>query len=156
MIHFVKGNIFDSEAQALVNPVNTDGVMGKGLALQFKNRFPRNYEAYKKACWEERIRIGRHLVVSENMSLDKPPKLIINFATKTTWRSPSQYEYISDGLSELVRLMDLGEVSSIAMPALGVGNGGLKWLAVKELMVHYLKDVDAEIFIYDPMENIYE
>ena len=96
MISYVKGNLFDSDAQALVNTVNTVGVMGKGIALQFKEAFPDNYRIYRKACKEGNFSVGQMLVTSINDMYGGQGRLIINFPTKTDWRKPSEYVYIEE------------------------------------------------------------
>ena len=103
MIHFVTGNILDSSAQALVNTVNTMGVMGKGIALQFKKQFPNNYRIYKEVCEQNALQVGQLLIIEED-SMFSGKKVIINFPTKTNWRLPSEYEYIEAGLKELKKV----------------------------------------------------
>ena len=93
MIHYVKGNLLESEAEALVNTVNTVGVMGKGIALQFKEAFPENFRIYKKTCQKKELQIGSMLIVKDS-NLTSGQKLIVNFPTKTHWRLPSEYSYI--------------------------------------------------------------
>jgi len=124
MIHYKTGNLLDSEAEALVNTVNTVGVMGKGIALQFKNLFPKNFKLYSNACKNKELRVGK-LLVTEEESLLTGKKVIINFPTKTNWRLPSEYQYIEDGLVELVKVIRERNLKSIAIPPLGSGNGGL-------------------------------
>lgn len=155
MIKFKIGNLLESDAQALVNTVNTDGVMGKGIALQFKNTYPNNYKNYVKACKEGSISIG-NLLVYEEETLLNGKKIIINFPTKTTWRKPSEYSYIDLGLKNLVELIKKYKIKSIAIPPLGAGNGGLDWNIVKDLLQKYLKDLDCDIYIYEPNNAIKE
>ncbi|WP_243839339.1 macro domain-containing protein [Flavobacterium sp. S87F.05.LMB.W.Kidney.N] len=145
----------DSDAQALVNTVNTVGVMGKGIALQFKNQFPNNYKIYAKACKNNEFHIGE-LLVTEEESLLGGKKIIINFPTKTDWRKPSEYSYIEKGMIELVNVIKDRNIKSIAIPPLGAGNGGLDWDKVSRLMKYYLKDVDSEITIFQPNDAIEE
>lgn len=152
---FVTGNILDSKAEALVNTVNTEGVMGKGIALQFKNAFPYNYKVYKKACEEGNVKIGKLLYVKDKSLLDGE-KIIINFPTKTTWRKPSEYIYIEQGLKDLKRIIEELAIKSIAIPPLGAGQGGLNWEKVKSLLTEYLSGLDAEIIIYEPNNKIKE
>ncbi|MEZ0131231.1 macro domain-containing protein, partial [Flavobacterium sp. LBUM151] len=155
MLKFIKGNLLDSDAQALVNTVNTVGVMGKGIALQFKNQFPNNYKIYAKACKNNEFHIGE-LLVTEEESLLGGKKIIINFPTKTDWRKPSEYSYIEKGMIELVNVIKDRNIKSIAIPPLGAGNGGLDWDKVSRLMKYYLKDVDSEITIFQPNDAIEE
>lgn len=156
MIKYITGNILDSKAQALVNTVNTEGVMGKGIALQFKKAFPTNFKLYKEACKQQNIGIGQ-LFVAKDSNLASGEKLIINFPTKTTWRKPSEYIYIEKGLDDLLKIIETHNIKSIAIPPLGAGNGGLEWENVKTIIekkLAHLKDID--VFIYEPSLAIKE
>lgn len=155
MIHFKKGNLLDSNAEALVNTINTVGVMGKGIALQFKNMFPNNYKLYKEACKNNEIEVGK-LFVTEEENLLTGKKIIINFPTKTNWRLPSEYIYIEKGLIELKRFIIEHNIRSIAIPPLGSGNGGLNWNRVKTMLVACLSELNCDIFIYEPSPDIKE
>ena len=155
MIHYVTGNLLESKAEALVNTVNTDGVMGKGIALQFKNTFPNNYKKYAKACKNNEVKIGK-LFVAEDESMFTGKKMIINFPTKTTWRKPSEYIYIEKGLSDLKRIIKGKNIKSLALPPLGTGNGGLNWNKVKFILEKNLSDISCEIYIYQPGTKIKE
>lgn len=155
MIHYVKGNLFDSEAQALVNTVNTVGVMGKGIALQFREAFPYNYRVYRNACLKKELRVGQMLVVEDN-NLTSGHKIVINFPTKTHWRLPSEYSYIEQGLKALRVEIKHRKISSIAIPPLGSHNGGLDWSRVKQMVESELSDLECEIFIYEPTDVIIE
>ncbi len=155
MMHFVTGNIMDSTAQALVNTVNTVGVMGKGIALQFKNQFPNNYKIYKEVCEKKELKIGQ-LLVTEEDSLLSGRKIIINFPTKTHWRLPSEYDYISMGLQELAKVIQERNIQSIAIPPLGSGNGGLDWNKVKPIIAEVLKGIDCHVYLYEPNAVIKE
>ena len=142
------------DAQALVNTVNTVGVMGKGIALQFKERFPENYNIYSRACKEGLLTVGQ-LLITEIKRLDGE-KLIINFPTKTTWRRPSEYAYIESGLLTLrSKIQELG-IRSIAIPPLGSHNGGLDWARVKKMIIDSLGDLDCDVRIYEPSTAIVE
>src|SRR6185312_10663000 len=138
MINYIIGNLLESPAQALVNTVNTVGVMGKGIALQFKNEFPNNYKQYVKACNDGSFGIGK-LLITEEESLLHGKKTIINLPTKTDWRKPSEYDYIEIGLKELASEINQRNIKSIAIPPLGTGNGGLNWAIVKDLMEKSLR-----------------
>lgn len=155
MIQFITGNLLESEAQALVNTVNTVGVMGKGIALQFKNAFPDNFKKYSNACKNKQVKIGK-LFVTEEETLLTGKRIIINFPTKTDWRLPSEYSYIEAGLAELVDLINDLKIVSIAIPPLGSGNGGLDWNKVKVILEKYLSGMDCEVFIYEPSSAIRE
>jgi O-acetyl-ADP-ribose deacetylase (regulator of RNase III) len=124
MIVETTGNLLLDDAQSLVNTVNTVGVMGKGLALQFKRAFPANFDAYARACAEGRVRPGRIFATA----LDDD-RWILNFPTKRHWRQPSQPEDIRSGLDDLVRTIVEFNLSSVALPPVGCGNGGLDWRA---------------------------
>lgn len=138
-----------SGAEALVNTVNTVGVMGKGIALQFKEAFPYNNKVYVDACKRKDLVPGKMLAVwDENLQLGR--KLIINFPTKEHWRNPSKYEYIEKGLVALKALLKERAIQSVAIPPLGSGNGGLDWAQVKPMIVAALSDLDMDVFIYEP------
>ncbi len=148
MIKFVEGNLMESAAQALVNTVNLEGFMGKGIAYQFKKQYPKNFDEYNSACKNGVIQIGKSLVFFEN------EKIIINFPTKDKWRSKSKIEYIRLGLMDLVQKIKQLNIKSIAIPPLGTGNGGLNWNEVRNMMIEYLKDLEnCEIFIYEPSSS---
>ncbi len=155
MIQFLKGNLLDSSAEALVNTVNTAGVMGKGIALQFKEAFPINYKKYSDACKAGLVAPGKLLAVKDHNAL-LGEKLIINFPTKKHWRHPSKYEYIEDGLKALVRLIEDHKIKSIAIPPLGCGNGGLDWSVVKGMIEKYLSSVDATVYVFEPNASVKE
>lgn len=155
MILYKTGNLLDSEAEALVNTVNTIGVMGKGIALQFKNIFPNNFKLYSNACKTKEVQVGQ-LLVTEEEALLTGKKIIINFPTKTNWRLPSEYQYIEAGLTELVKVIKEKKIKSIAIPSLGSGNGGLDWNKVKPILEKYLADLDCDIYIYEPNTTIQE
>ncbi len=155
MIHFTKGNLLDSDAQALVNTVNTVGVMGKGIALQFREAFPENYLFYRKACLRNSLVVGQMLVF-EDTNLKGEQKIIINFPTKTHWRLPSEYSYIEKGLQSLSNEIRNRNIRSIAIPPLGSHNGGLDWRRVKRMIEENLSDLDCDIYLYEPSDTIVE
>src|SRR5258706_13997677 len=128
---FLIGNLLEADTQALVNTVNTVGVMGKGIALQFKEQFPVNFSIYENACKKGLVKTGEMLVTSE-VSLEGE-KIIINFPTKTEWYRKSQYGFIEEGLKDLVRVIKKYNIQSIGLPPLGCGHGGLKWEKVRPL-----------------------
>lgn len=149
MITFKQGDIFQEDVEAVVNTVNTVGAMGKGLALAFKNKFPENNKHYADACRNNHVVTGKMFVVS----LINRGKLryIVNFPTKQHWRNPSQIEWIADGLKDLRQFILSSGISSIAIPALGVGLGGLQWSSVKELIRAELEDLNhVEIIVFEP------
>lgn len=155
MITYVTGNIFESPAEALVNTVNTVGVMGKGIALQFKKSFPGNYNEYRRACKNGELSIGQ-LLISTDRNMDSGEKIIINFPTKTDWRKSSEYSYIEAGLDTLARELETRGIKSVAIPPLGAGNGGLNWPRVKSMIEDRLKDSSSDIFVYEPNKEIKE
>jgi O-acetyl-ADP-ribose deacetylase (regulator of RNase III) len=119
--------------------------MGKGLALEFKNRFPQNYEAYKLYCNEGLLKPGRSFVWRTN-----DDKYIFNMATKDDWRNPSKIEYIENGLIELSDYIVSHNIYSIAIPKIGCGLGGLSWRAVKSLIVKYIDSInDLTIYLFE-------
>ena len=150
MIHFVKGNLFDTQCEAIVNTVNCVGVMGKGVALQCKNEYPENYRSYRERCRKGELQPGTLLVLRDTSLRTGHQKTIVNFPTKTDWRLPSRYEYVDKGLSALRTFLQTGKVKSIAIPPLGCGCGGLKWEIVKVEIKNFLADLPVDIFIYEP------
>ncbi|MEB3315760.1 MAG: macro domain-containing protein [Candidatus Melainabacteria bacterium] len=152
----VQGNLLDSKCEALINTVNCVGVMGKGIALQFKKKWPSNFLKYKKACDLKYMSIGSNLVFDLGF-FENNPRYIINFPTKDHWKDNSRLEYIDSGLSDLKRIIEEYKIKSIAVPPLGCGNGGLEWDSVKDLIYKYLHDLDTEIILYIPYSpNVYE
>lgn len=149
MIQILTGDLLKSDAEALVNTVNTVGVMGKGIALQFKEAFPYNNKVYIETCKRKELEPGKLLSVwDENLLYGK--KLIVNFPTKTHWRQPSKYEYIEEGLTALREEIKNKKIKSIAIPPLGAGNGGLDWTVVKPMILEALKDLPVDIQIFEP------
>lgn len=142
MIHYVSGNIFDSPAQTLVNPVNTVGVMGKGLALEFKKRYPRMFEEYKKQCRDGWLYVGSFMLWRAK------DHFVLNFPTKKHWKDPSSLIYVEAGLLSLANEYENYGISSIAFPKLGCGNGGLDWEVVKPVMERYLQELPIDVYIY--------
>ncbi|RAV28064.1 type II toxin-antitoxin system antitoxin DNA ADP-ribosyl glycohydrolase DarG [Sinomicrobium soli] len=155
MIKYTTGNIFESSAQALVNTVNTVGIMGKGIALQFKKAYPNNFKAYVEACKNGEIKVGK-LFVTQDSNLDTGEKIIVNFPTKKHWRKPSEYVYIEEGLDDLIRIIRTQQIKSIAIPPLGAGNGGLEWEKVKKIIETKLQNFNIDIFVYEPTTQIKE
>lgn len=148
MITFTQGNLLESGAQALVNTVNTVGVMGKGIALMFKERFAQNYQLYAAACKQQRVKTGS-MFVTETGELSGP-RWIVNFPTKQHWRGSSRMEWIVDGLADLRAWILVNNVESIALPPLGAGNGGLDWAQVRLQIEEALGDLDTDIMVYEP------
>lgn len=149
MIKYITGNLLESEADCLINTVNCEGYMGKGIAYQFKLRFPENNKDYVKACNNGTLTIGELHFYKED------GKMIINFPTKDKWRNKSEMDYIEKGLNQLVELLPKLNINSIAIPPLGCGNGGLKWDEVKTLILEKLGDSKEkyDLYIYEPSKN---
>ena len=142
MISYIKGDIFNSPAQVLVNTVNTVGVMGKGIALEFKNRYPEMFKVYQKECDENNFDIGNLLLWK------KEDKWVLLFPTKKHWRSKSEIYYIEKGLDKFVQTYEVLGIESIAFPRLGCGNGGMEWNVVQPIMEKHLKNLPIRIYIY--------
>ncbi len=149
-IKYKSGDILGEDAEALVNTVNCVGVMGRGIALQFKNAFPDNFEAYAAACKRRDVTPGRMLVFPTGRLTN--PHLIINFPTKRHWRGGSRMADIESGLSSLVQVIEQYKIHSIAIPALGSGLGGLDWSEVKPRISAAMEPLaDVRIIVYEPV-----
>jgi len=147
VIRHTQGNLLEANAEALVNAVNEVGVMGKGIALLFREAFPDNTRAYEGACRAGEVRVGRMLV--NRIATAVGQKWIINFPTKRHWRNPSKIEWIQEGLKDLVRVIRENGIRSVAIPPLGCGNGGLDWEQVRpeiESALDGLQGVDVQIY----------
>jgi O-acetyl-ADP-ribose deacetylase (regulator of RNase III) len=148
VIEAAAGDMLRAQAEALVNPVNCVGVMGRGLALQFKRAFPRNFAAYAEACRRGQVQPGRVLVVETGQSTT--PRYIANFPTKRHWKDPSRLADIDAGLVALrAEVARLG-VRSIAVPPLGCGLGGLAWSEVRPRIYRALAALDVRVLLYEP------
>lgn len=149
MIERTTGNLLQADVEALVNTVNTDGFMGKGIALQFKQAFPANFDAYRKAVDRGEVRPGSMFVFETGSMLG--PRWIINFPTKRHWRQNSRIEDIESGLEALVREIRARNVRSIAIPPLGCGNGGLDWNEVRPRIERALAEVpEVRVVLFEP------
>lgn len=149
MINFVTGNLLESETYALVNTVNCEGYMGKGLAYQFKQRYPNMNAEYVKKCKAHQLQPGMlHSYLEDS-------KLIVNFPTKNKWREKSRMEYITSGLDALIALIKEKQITSVAIPPLGSGNGGLNWSDVKQVIIQKLSCLgdEVDIYVYEPSQN---
>lgn len=150
MITYTSGNLLADDAEALVNAVNCVGVMGKGIALGFRRRFPANTIAYSAACKAGQVQ-PRRMFIAETGEL-MGPRWIVNFPTKQHWRDSSRLSWIEAGLVDLRRFIETNQVRSIALPALGCGNGGLAWAEVKVLIEQALAALDkVEVRVYEPL-----
>ncbi len=151
MIRLTQGNLLEAPAEALVNTVNTIGVMGKGIALMFKERFDENFRLYAAACKAKQVQTGKMFVTQVNELYG--PRWIVNFPTKQHWRAPSRMEWVVDGLQDLRRFLIEQQVKSIAIPPLGAGNGGLQWADVRKQIELALGDLDTEILLFEPTQQ---
>ncbi len=152
MIELKQDNLFHAKVDALVNTVNTVGVMGKGIALQFKRTYPDNFKAYARACKAGEVVIGKMFTFDRGEL--STPRFIINFPTKQHWRSPSRLEYIESGLVDLMHEIKRLGITSVAMPALGCSNGGLEWADVKPRITDAFNDMpEVRVLLYEPQEH---
>jgi O-acetyl-ADP-ribose deacetylase (regulator of RNase III) len=143
MLTYVRTSIFESPAQTLVNTVNVVGVMGKGIALEFKKRYPDMFKHYKQFCDTHQLEIGKlHLWRAAD-------HWILNFPTKTTWKKPSKIEYVEKGLETFIKSYRQMGISSISFPPLGCGNGNLAWDDVRPIMESYLRALEIPVYIHD-------
>lgn len=145
MIRYQHGNLLDSQAQTLVNTVNCVGIMGKGVALEFRRRFPKMYKDYLRMCEDGLVRPGEPYCYSGS------GHQIINFPTKDHWRSRSRLADIDRGLSILRTHYVDWNITSLALPPLGCGNGGLNWSEVRPLIEHYLGELPIDVEVYVPL-----
>jgi len=148
MVYRAEGDLLATNAEALVNTVNTVGVMGKGIALQFKQAFPDNYAAYEAACKRDEVQVGKMFVFHRSVN---NPRIIINFPTKKHWKGKSKIEDIKSGLRALIEVVKEECIHSIAVPPLGCGNGGLDWEEVRPLIEQsFAKLPDVKVQLFHP------
>ncbi len=153
MIHYTQGNLLDAEVEALVNTVNTVGIMGKGIALMFKEAFPENFRLYAAACKQGEVQIGKMFVTERPLLAGSGavPRWIINFPTKRDWRDRTRLDWVQAGLADLTRILQEKAIRSVALPPLGCGNGGLEWAAVRPLIEQALAGLPSvEVLVYEP------
>ena len=149
MIELTQGDILRADAEALVNTVNCVGVMGRGIALQFKKAFPENFKHYKAVCNKKELRPGKMFIYDLNRS--HPPCYVVNFPTKRHWKGKSRMEDIEAGLQTLVAEVRKKNIHSIAIPPLGCGLGGLRWEDVRTKIEQAFQDLtDVQILLYEP------
>ena len=152
MIEYKKGDILREDVEALVNTVNCVGIMGRGIALQFKNAFPENFKSYVAACERREVQPGRMLVFNTGGLTN--PKYIINFPTKRHWRGKSRSEDIDAGLVALVNEIRSRDIQSIAIPPLGSGLGGLDWANVRPRIERTLRELpNVRVVVFEPNDN---
>jgi len=147
-ISLKRGNLFDSNAQTLGNAVNTVGIMGAGIAKEFKLRYPEMFTDYKQRCVEKRVLVGEPYCWKP---ADETARRVLLFPTKQHWRNPSQIEWLESGLQYLNENYKKWGIRSLAMPALGCSLGGLDWKQVRPLMEKYLGEMDVPVEIYEPL-----
>lgn len=148
MIEYTSGDLLAADTEALVNPVNTSGHMGKGLALEVRRRYPANYKAYRAAALRGELVVGKMMVWEEATLQGR--RVVINFPTKRHWRGNSRLEYIDEGLLDLRRVLVEREIRSVAVPALGCGLGGLRWVDVRPRVEAALSDlVSTRVLVYE-------
>ena len=151
MIEYKNGDILREDVEAIVNTVNCVGIMGRGLALQFKNKFPQNFKEYQLACTNNEVQLGKMFVHQTGQLIN--PKYIINFPTKGHWKQNSKIEDISNGLDDLITIIEKYSIKSIAIPPLGSGLGGLDWKMVKKLIEEKLKNINCTVILFEPLEQ---
>ena len=151
MIEYKNGDILIEDVEAIVNTVNCVGIMGRGLALQFKNKFPQNFKEYQLACTNKEVQLGKMFVHQTGQLIN--PKYIINFPTKGHWKQNSKIEDISNGLDDLITIIEKYSIKSIAIPPLGSGLGGLDWKMVKKLIEEKLKNINCTVILFEPLEQ---
>lgn len=152
MIRFVTGDLLASKADALVNAVNCVGRMGRGIALAFRKRYPPMFEAYAAACARGEVVPGRMFTVETGDPTG--PRFVVNFPTKRHWRQPSRMEDVEAGLPALVAEIRAKGISSIAVPALGCGTGGLDWADVKPRIAAALGGLEGvQVLVYEPLDE---
>jgi O-acetyl-ADP-ribose deacetylase (regulator of RNase III)/uncharacterized protein YwgA len=149
MLQLKRGNLLEEKTEALVNTVNCVGIMGKGIALQFKQAFPDNFKQYQQACNAKAVQPGQMFIVDRGALLT--PRYIINFPTKRHWRQSSRIEDIQSGLAALLQDIQSRGITSIAVPPLGCGNGGLAWIEVKPLITQAFESLpDVTVLLFEP------
>jgi O-acetyl-ADP-ribose deacetylase (regulator of RNase III) len=150
MISVARGDLFEAKVEALVNPVNCLGISGAGLAKQFKERWPENHRAYALECHEGKLWPGKMFTHEIPSAAKESPRWIINFPTKTRWQEPSKIDYIYRGLIGLIGAVKMLEIGSIAIPQLGCGLGGLKWLEIRPMIERaFIALPDIRVILYE-------
>lgn len=153
MIRFASGDFFEFDADIMVNTVNCVGVMGAGVALAFKKRFPEMFADYVQKCKARQIHPGQPSVWVQRDMISKEIA-IVNFPTKDDWRNPSKYSYIEDGLQWFSRYLEDKKGKIVTLPALGCGHGGLEWSTVRAMILSKLENSPADIYVFEPKDSI--
>lgn len=152
-INLISGNIFNSNKQTITNAVNCVGIMGKGLAEQFKTKYPNYFNEYVNECNNNSLNIGKltvYKLTKKDNHFENDNKQILNFPTKLHWKNNSKISYIEDGLKYLINNYQNMNITSLALPPLGCGLGGLNWNDVYTLMMDYLYNIEIDVDIYKP------
>jgi O-acetyl-ADP-ribose deacetylase (regulator of RNase III) len=139
--------LFDVTAEALVNPVNTQGAMGAGLALTFRKQYPKMFEEYRQVCERRMLDIG---VLHWWQTGEPAPRFVVNFPTKRQWREPSRLSWIDTGLVTLRQQVEDRQIMSVAIPALGCGLGGLSWDGVRAKILEHFRFLYIDVFVFPP------
>lgn len=145
IVNFIDGNLFESNAQTVVNTVNCVGIMGRGVALKFKTKYPEMFNDYVKRCYSGQVNVGKPYIWKESTPW------ILNFPTKNHWRDPSKIEYITTGLDYLVENYKSWGITSLASPALGCGLGGLDWNVISLILNEKLTKLEIPVTVYKPI-----
>lgn len=155
-IKYKTGDMFNEQSEAIVNTVNCAGVMGKGVALEFKRRWPDNFNKYKKLCKSKNLVPGMMYIFDRgDLFNESTPRYLINFPTKNHWREKSKLTYIYDGLDDFVKQLKIYNIKSVTLPPLGCGNGGLQWAEVKGAIEEKLSHIDGiDFYVYAPKESL--
>ena len=143
MISYLRTSILKSDAQTVVNTVNTVGVMGKGLAAEYRKLYPEMFERYREICSNQLLEVGKLWLWKG------PTQWVLNFPTKVHWRHPSKIQYVEAGLKKFAQTFEERGITEIAFPRLGCGNGGLEWDDVRALMEHYLRPLPIPVYVHD-------
>lgn len=149
MLQYKTGDILKEDAEAIINTVNCVGIMGRGIALQFKKAYPENFSVYATACEHKQVNPGKMFIFKTGELFN--PKFIINFPTKRHWRGKSRIEDIKSGLKDLLIVIKKNDIKSIAIPPLGSGLGGLNWFQVKSLIEKaFIALEDVDVIVFEP------
>lgn len=149
MIELTQGDILNADAEALVNTVNCVGIMGRGIALQFRKAFPENFKAYEAACKAHQVQPGKMFMYDLNRLYN--PRFIVNFPTKRHWKGKSRIEDIKSGLADLIGVVQQQQIRSVAIPPLGCGLGGLNWEEVRPLIIEAFQSVpEVAVLLFEP------
>ena len=150
MLRFTQGDIFRQRVEALVNPVNCHGIMGRGLALQFRTAYPECFPPYRQACVDGTLRPGSVLFTPTGYAV---PEWVVHFPTKRHWRDKSLLHDIDEGLRDLASTIRHRRMKSIAVPPLGCGLGGLSWTSVRPLLERHLRVLPCDVTVLEPIPS---